>query len=225
VQVPATVVVNAAGLGSRMGLDRPKALLPIDDRPLIAWQLAMLRDVQDVRVVVGYQAAEVTDAVFAVRPDAMVVLNHDYSSTGTAASLTRGAAAAPTSRVVSLDCDLVVHPDDLATFVASPEPVLGVLPVQSNDPVLVRVEDGPDGLTAVGFDRKVQPGDREWSGLISFDPADVRLGSPHGHVFEMVRGMLPMRALPIRAREVDYPDEMEPMRAWIATLRTEGAFR
>ncbi|WP_449514103.1 NTP transferase domain-containing protein [Cellulomonas sp.] len=214
--------MNAAGLGSRLGLDRPKSLLDIDGRSLVAWQMSLLQDIEDVRVVVGYQAADVADAVFSVRPDAMVVLNHEYSSTGTAASLMRGATGV-SNLVVSLDCDLVVHPDDLARFVNAEGPELGVLPVQSNDPVLVRVDDGPDGLTARGFDRVRQPGDFEWSGLVTFDPADPRLGPTRGHVFQMVEGMLPMPARRIRAREVDYPDEIGPMTDWIRLLVTEGA--
>ncbi|CAN5130033.1 NTP transferase domain-containing protein [soil metagenome] len=223
-QIPATVVVNAAGLGSRLGLDRPKALLEVDGRSLIAWQMSLLRDVEDVRVVVGYQAAEVTDAVFAVRPDAMVVLNHEYSSTGTAASLMRGAAGVSTL-VVSVDCDLIVHPSDLADFVSSEGPALGVLPVQSEEPVLVRVTDGPDGLTARGFDRVRQPGDLEWSGLVSFDPTSSLLGPTRGHVFEMIEGTLPMPARLIRAREVDYPDEIGPMADWIRFLTSERVLR
>lgn len=221
--VPATVVVNAAGLGSRLGLDRPKALLEIDGRPLIAWQLAMLREVEEVRVVLGYQAAEVADVVFAERPDAMVVLNHDYASTGTAASLMRGASGVG-NRVLSLDCDLVVHPDDLAAFIHAEEAVLGVLEVQSNEPVFVRVSDGADGLYARDFDREYRAGDYEWSGLIAFDPMSPHIGSTRGHVFEMVAGLLPIRAQVIRAREVDYSDEIEPMTQWIRHLTTEGAF-
>ncbi len=218
--VPASVVVNAAGLGSRLGLDRPKALLEVEGRPLIAWQLAMLADVPDVRVVLGYQASEVADVVFAVRPDATVVLNHQYLSTGTASSLVRGARGVD-GRVVSLDCDLIVHPEDLTAFVHAEEPTLGVLPVQSNEPVLVRVARDDGGLVAHGFDRELRPGDREWSGLITFDPRDVRLGPDDGHVFELVRGLLPVRARPIRAREVDFPDEVPAMAGWIRYLTDE----
>lgn len=221
--VPATVVVNAAGLGSRLGLDRPKALLEIAGRPLIAWQLDLLRDVPDVRVVLGYQAAAVTDVVFGSRPDATVVLNHEYASTGTAASLMKGAALAP-GLVLSLDCDLVVHPADLAVFLEATGPMLGVLDVQSNEPVLVRVADEDGGLVARDFDREMRPGDFEWSGLITFDPTDSRLGSDRGHVFEMLRGLLPVPAHRIRAREVDYPDEIRAMEQWIDTLADEGAF-
>lgn len=216
--VPPAVVVNAAGLGTRLARNHPKALLAIDDRPLIEWQLRMLRDVDDVRVVVGYHASAVADVVFGLRPDAMVVLNHNYATTGTAASLMLGAAAYPADSIVSLDCDLVVHPDDLREFVAGGPTLLGVLEPQSVEPVRVRIE----GDQIVDFDRDARPGDHEWSGLIRFDPEDPRLGDSRGHVFEMARGLLPARARKIRAREVDYPEEVADVEEWVRMLRREG---
>lgn len=223
--VPAAVVVNAAGLGSRLGLDAPKALLAVGGRPLIAWQLDLLRDVEDVRVVLGYRAAEVADVVFAARPDVTVVLNHDFASTGTAASLLRGATVAHARAVVSVDCDLVVHPDDLRTFLAADADVLGVVEVQSDEPVFVRTSGDGEGLHAREFDREYRDGDYEWSGLVRFDPSVPHLGPSRGHVFEMIANLLPMPARQIRAREVDYLDEVDAMAAWIDQLAAEGAFR
>lgn len=221
--VPAAVVVNAAGFGSRLGKDAPKALLSVAGRPLVAWQLDLLRDVRDVRVVVGYRAAEVADVVFACRPSATVVLNHEFAVTGTAASLMRGARAHPTDAVVSLDCDLVVHPDDLRAFVNSPEPLVGAIDVQSTEPVYVRLAERGKPV-ATGFGREYRNGDYEWSGLVRFDPGDARLGNRCGHVFELIQDLLPLRAHMIRAREVDYPEEIEAMEAWIESLQEQGAF-
>lgn len=220
-QVPATVVVNAAGRGTRLGSDLPKALLEVEGRPLVAWQLALLADVPDVRVVLGHEAAAVADVVFAVRDDVTVVLNHEYATTGTAASLMRGAAGAP-GLVVSLDCDLVVHPGDLAAFVAEPVVQLGVTAVQSDEPVFVEVTGEPGALAARRFDRAPSAGAWEWSGLVAFDPADPRLGRRDRHVFELVEGLLPMPARVVRAREVDFPDEVAALAAWVRQLREEG---
>jgi CTP:molybdopterin cytidylyltransferase MocA len=221
VQIPAAVVVNAAGLGSRLGLNRPKALLEVEGRPLIAWQLEMLRDVEDVRVVLGYRAAEVAEVVFSVRPDAMVVLNHDFASTGTAASFLRGAARAD-NHVVSLDCDLLVHPDDLRAFIDAGGPALGVIRQQSVDPVLVEVRDVDGGAAALQFSRDPQPDWWEWSGLVVVRSDDERIQGARGHVFEMVAPLLPLPAIEIRAREVDFEEEVEEMAAWIRELREEG---
>ena len=55
-QTAQSVVISCAGIGSRLGLGTTKALLEIEGRSLIAWQLDFFRDVEDVRVVVGYQA-------------------------------------------------------------------------------------------------------------------------------------------------------------------------
>lgn len=219
--VPTTVVVNAAGLGSRLGLNLPKALLDIEGRPLVAWQLAMLEDVEDVRVVLGYRAAEVADAVFSVRPDATIVLNHDFSSTGTAASFLRGAAGAA-GQVVSLDCDLLVHPDDLRTFIEQPAPLLGVFRPQSVDPVLVQVVEQHGRSVAVDFTTAHQADPWEWSGLVSLRhvqevPADAR-----GHIFQMIAPLLPIPIQEIRAREVDYEEEVADMAQWVKQLVAEG---
>lgn len=221
--LPAAVVVNAAGLGSRLGLDRPKALLEVAGRPLIHWQLTMLADVEDVRVVAGYDAQEVVAAVFAERPDATIVFNHDYRSTGTASSLMRGARHLD-GPVLSLDCDLVVHPDDLRAFLDTPAPLLGVVPVQSEEPVSVAVAGRDGSLTALGFGAE-QPGTEtlEWSGLTSFDPGHPDLGPDDRHVFELIRPLLPMPAVRIRAVEVDYPSEIATMERWIERLREDGA--
>jgi choline kinase len=222
VSIPTTVVVNAAGLGSRMGLNRPKALVEIEGRPLIAWQLAMLDDVDDVRVVLGYRAAEVAEVVFARRPDATVVLNHEFASTGTAASFLRGAAGAA-GPVVSLDCDLVVHPDDLRAFLDGGAPMLGVFPRQSLEPVLVEVADRDGVPMAVDFTREASTSPAwEWSGLVVLDQPDAAPAGSRGHVFEMVAPMLPLPVREIRAREVDYEDEIEEMAEWITALQNEG---
>lgn len=220
--LPATVVVNAAGLGTRLGLNKPKALLELAGRPLIHWQLAMLDGVEDVRVVAGYHAAAVADAVFAVRPDATVVLNHEFLSTGTAASLMRGVAHTD-GTVLSLDCDLVVHPEDLRAFLATAAPLLGVVPMQSLEPVAADIAETAAGPVVQGFSRDLSAGRFEWSGLVSFDPSDPRLGPARGHVFELVSPLLPAPARSIRALEVDYADEIAAMERWIESLVEEGA--
>ena len=216
-----SILLLAGGRGQRMG-GQDKGLVEWQGRPLIAWQMELLRDVSDVRVVLGYCASDVSDVVFQVRPEAMVVLNHEFASTGTAASLMRGSLGAP-GQVVSLDCDLIVHPDDLRLFTHGSGPMLGTLPVQSEEPVFVRVERATDGsMLARDFDRSPVAGDHEWSGLVRFDPRSPHLGPSRGHVFELVRPLLPMAAVTVRAREVDFPDEIEALSQWIEHLMKEG---
>jgi choline kinase len=195
--------MSCAGLGRRLGVGTTKALVSVLGRPLIAWQLDLLREVRDLRIVVGYQAEDVMRTVLAIRRDVLFVFNRDYATTGTAQSLALGARAAG-DEIVSLDGDLLVHPDDWDRFVALPAPVLGTLPVNSDEPVYVRVE----GDTVRSFSR--ESGDLEWSGLVKFSRNAFASREPRDtapHVYQFLNPMLPMRAMPIRATEIDTPQD------------------
>ena len=61
-------IVAAAGSGLRLGADRPKALVPLAGRPLVAWAVATLLDGGVDHVVVAVPAAD-RDAFAAVLPD------------------------------------------------------------------------------------------------------------------------------------------------------------
>jgi 2-C-methyl-D-erythritol 4-phosphate cytidylyltransferase len=54
----AVALVVAAGRGERLGLDRPKALIPIAGRPMLEWSVEALREVPGVRSIVVALPAE-----------------------------------------------------------------------------------------------------------------------------------------------------------------------
>ena len=53
-------IVAAAGSGLRLGADRPKALVPLADRPLVCWAVDTLRDGGVVDVVVAVPGDELS---------------------------------------------------------------------------------------------------------------------------------------------------------------------
>ncbi|TFV61835.1 2-C-methyl-D-erythritol 4-phosphate cytidylyltransferase [Geodermatophilus sp. DF01-2] len=53
-------IVAAAGSGLRLGADRPKALVPLADRPLVCWAVDTLRDGGVADVVVAVPGDELT---------------------------------------------------------------------------------------------------------------------------------------------------------------------
>ncbi len=107
-----SVVISCAGIGSRLGLATTKALVEIDGLTVIARQLQALENVEDLRIVVGYQAGDVIAEVRRCRPDAIFVYNHDYFSTKTGASFYLGARHG-NDYAIELDGDLLVNPDDM----------------------------------------------------------------------------------------------------------------
>jgi choline kinase len=211
--------VNCAGEGRRLGLGSTKALVSVHGELLISWHLRMLRHVRDVVVVVGYQSEAVVDAVRKLRRDVIFAFNHDYATTGTAASLARGADGAP-GDVISLDGDLLVHPEDFQSFLDAPRPCLGVGPATTTHAVHARLGSDGEGSDVVGFGRDAHG--LEWTGLLRV-PGDL-IASAHagheanGHVFEMVAPHLPMEAVHVRSREIDTPEDYDRALEWLAPI-------
>jgi HAD superfamily phosphoserine phosphatase-like hydrolase len=190
-----SVVITAAGVGSRLGLAQTKSLIPIFGRSLIKHQLARLTDVEDVRVVVGYQAGALIQEVISVRRDVVFVFNHDYFHTKTAASLFLGARHA-NDMVLALDGDLLMHPDDFPECLGSTEEFLGVTEKTSDQSVFATLDNR--GRVA-SF--STEAGNYEWSG-----PALLkrhRLDSSPGHVYTQLESHLPLPARIVRARDID----------------------
>ena len=190
-----SVVLTCAGIGSRLGLAQTKALLCIGGRSLIAWQLELLAQVEDLRIVVGYQAADVVKEVLRFRNDAIFVYNHNYFATKTGASLFLGARHA-NSYVVQWDGDLLVHPEDVATLLAMPGEYLAYSAPTSEDPVFVST--GADGrVLSFGTGQ----GALEWTG-----PACIkkeRIQETAGHVYTMLQDHLPLPGVQVRAQDID----------------------
>lgn len=213
------MVINCAGEGRRLGLGKTKALVTVLGEPLIAWHLRMLADVDDIVVVVGYQANEVIDTVRATRSDVAFAFNRDYATTGTAASLTRGARGAA-GDVISLDGDLLIHPEDFSTFLADDTACLGVGPRSSSDAWLASIEEMDGELAATSFHRD---GDGlEWTGLVRV-PATLledaaRTGKARGHVYELLTPHLPLPVRQVRAREIDTSADYDHAVEWLMPI-------
>ncbi|OPA75648.1 hypothetical protein BVG16_20135 [Paenibacillus selenitireducens] len=208
--VSKTVVINCAGVGSRLGLGITKALIEIEGKPLIAWQLEMLEEVNDIRVVVGYQADQVIEQVLKIRKNVTFVFNHDFLTTGTAASLSLGARYAQ-GMVISLDGDLLVHPEDFHTFLRYPYESIGYCIPSTEDPVLVNVVQNGSEEFISHFSR--EHGNYEWSGLVQMDATKLSMTS--GHVYQLLEQYIPIKAIPVRCQEIDTPSDYDAAIVWV----------
>lgn len=209
-----------------MGRDMPKCLIPILGRPLIHWQLETIRDYPRVIVAVGYRSQEVIDTVATLRSGVEFVTNANFESTGTAASVSLAMARA-NGPIISLDGDLLVHPLDLRLLASGPAPSIGVCDIQSLAPVLTRiVANGNRDILATSFHHNEQFTDTssmlEWTGLVTLDPRIHKVAG-NGHVYQMISPLLPCRAVRVRCREIDFPEEVPLMEAWLQTLIDQGA--
>jgi len=205
-----SVIISCAGIGSRLGLATTKALININGKSLISWQLEALKDVEDIRIVVGFQAQDVIDEVAKYRKDAIFVYNHNYFETKTGASYYLGAKDG-NEFAMNLDGDLLVHPVDMQKLLNTDGEWIAYADKMSDDAIMVKTNSLGDVLA---FSR--ENGDYEWTGPCCIKKDKLRYSS--GHVFNQLEPYLPIKGIKIRACDIDtyedYQRALEFIKRW-----------
>lgn len=201
-----TVIISCAGMGKRLGIGCPKALVDIDGEPLIIKTLKLLKEVEDVRIVVGYQAEKVIEVVNNFRKDVTFVFNHKYMFNGTGASVSLGALNSK-EFIMTIDGDLLVRPDDMKLLLNSNDEFVGVTDAGTDNPVLTKIE----GDNVVKFSR--EDGEFEWTGVCQVKRD--RFISGEKHLYFMLEPLLPLKAMYIHTKEIDTPHDYELALEWV----------
>lgn len=190
-----SVVISCAGIGSRLGLGLTKALVQINGGSLISWQLKLFKDVEDLRLVIGFQGTEIIEEVRKYRDDVIFCYNHRYFETKTGASYFLGARHA-NPETLEWDGDLLVHPDDVKMLLETSGEFICYGDITSEDTVCVRVNENGEVLS---FSR--DGGDYEWTGPACMDKKHLTYSSQN--VFNMFEPYCPMRGIKVRAYDID----------------------
>lgn len=190
-----SVVISCAGIGSRLGLGLTKALVKINGRSLISWQLELFKNVEDVRVVVGFQANDIIEEVLKYRQDVIFIFNHRYFETKTGASFYLGARHA-NEYILEWDGDLLVHPDDVKKILAAEGEFICYADVSSEDAVFVKTDENGN---VCQFSR--EQGDYEWTGPACIKKENLFYCTQN--VYNMFEPYLPMKGMKVRAYDID----------------------
>lgn len=211
------VVINAAGMGSRLGRGIPKALVKVCGIPLIEWQLRFLcHGISNVRLVVGFEGDALAKVARAIRPDITIIHNPHWAETKTAASLSLGMQGI-TTRCISLDADLLVDPQDFELMIRANQNCIGLTRPNSEQPVYVDVTQN----LARSFSY-TQTSDFEWTGLVNFNPKQIQPAD--GNVYEMISPLLPLDFVLVHCAEIDTPsDYIAANTFWQRILDTQYA--
>lgn len=194
-----SVIISCAGLGSRLGLGQTKALLDINGKPLIYWQLKLLEKVEDIRIVIGYQAKDLVDEVLKYRKDVIFVYNHHYFETKTGASFYLGAQFAE-EYVIEWDGDLIVHPEDVKKILLTEDEFICYSDKTSDEAVFVKTNESGE---VISFSR--ENGDYEWTGPACIKRDKIKYST--GNVYNQLEPYLPLKGIHVRAYDIDTYDD------------------
>ncbi len=209
-QIPKTVIIGCAGVGSRLGLGQTKALITLYDKPLIIWQLEQLQNIEDLRIVVGFQANDVIETVLQYRKNVTFVFNHDYFHIKTTPSLFLASKYAE-DFVLTIDGDTIFHPEDFKDCLEENEPFIGVAEASSEEAVFTRIQD----KNVLSFSR--ESGEYEWIGPALL-PKKFLQTSENIHLYEAIEKYLPIKYKLIRSMDIDtmqdYYIAQEKIKLW-----------
>lgn len=198
-------VICAAGLGSRLGLDTPKCLVKLGKHRLIYYLLDILKDVENVRIVVGFKEEEVIEYVKNIREDVVFVRNPDYSSTTNSYSLHLGSHDLQ-EPFVTIDGDMIIDHKNFKIFVDAidvNEDLIAITESKTEDAVFVKI-DNNNLLTQ--FSR--EPISKfEWSGIAYF--ANFKVSKDGKYVYQEIEPHLPMKSVLIDCWEIDTPGDLD----------------
>ena len=194
-----TVVICCAGMGTRLGIGLPKALVSIDNKPLILHQLEMLKNFSDIRIVVGYQADKVIEVVNSFRKDITYVFNYDFENTGPAESLSRSLIGAK-EYILSIGGDIIMSQKDFDALIKENE-FIAYTDISSKEPCIINVKGG----NILSFNNSY--GNYEWQGILKVKKD--KLIKKRKYIYEMIESYLPMRGVYVKSREIDTQDDYE----------------
>jgi choline kinase len=200
------ILIAAAGIGSRLGMNMPKCLVEVHGRSLLERLLVdVLADERDVRVIVGFRADEVIAKARSVRNDLLFVRNPSFRDTSVRHSFWL-AARHVTGPCIIIDGDMLVEPDSWRAFRAEAqrhETLVGVAAASTTDAVFADVD--VLGQQVRRFTRRDRLG-HEWCGVAKLSPRLFERQTEY--VFECIEPILPAPVFELDTAEVDTQQDL-----------------
>ena len=157
--------------------------------------MKLFKEVEDLRIVIGFQGGEIINEVRKYRDDVIFCYNHRYFETKTGASYFLGARHG-NLEAIEWDGDLLVHPDDVKFLLETSGEYICYSDKTSEDTVFVQTNENGDVLRF-----SCESGDYEWTGPACMNKKHLMFCSQN--VFNMFETLCPMRGIKVRAYDID----------------------
>ncbi|MDA9896976.1 NTP transferase domain-containing protein [Pelagibacterales bacterium] len=197
-------VISAAGIGSRLELNKPKCLVDFGEKKLIDYILDLLRDVEDVRVVVGFMEEDVIKYIRNIRDDVLFVRNNNYINTTNAHSVFLGTKGLIEPYLI-IDGDLIINPSSFKSFIkkCKNQTLIGITKKKTEEAVSVKIKSNK----ITEFINNKSNMEYEWSGIAYLK--DIKINSNGGFVFKELEKHLPLQSFIIDCFEIDTPEDLK----------------
>ena len=218
-QAVKNVVIAVASMGTRLGAGKPKCLIEVNGKTLLEYQLALLKGVENVFLVVGFMEENVMNFVPKIRRDIIFVRNANFQHTKTLGSFHLAARIIDGSAIF-MDGDMIIEPQSFAEFmnatakIDGDDMLIAVSKRISDDPVYCDVDGRQAALTIREFScEKKTP--YEWANVV-YMPAS-RMENGTSHTFEQLRKFLPASARVIDRLEIDTIEDLRGAEKFLKT--------
>jgi choline kinase len=198
-------IISAAGMGTRLGLNIPKCLLKFNGISIIEHQLKLLKDIESVRVVVGFMEEDVIKTVKFFRNDVIFVRNPDYQKTSNTYSISLATKNLKEPYLL-LDGDLLINKrsfNNFVNFIDKKNSLVGITEASTDDAVYVKLNKKNE---VVSFSRK-NKSEYEWSGIACLNGISVNKKKPY--LYQTLEKHLPLQTKYIECSEIDTAEDLK----------------
>lgn len=214
-----TVIIAAAGVGSRLGAGIPKCLVEVNGHAIFEYQLRAFSWADEIRMVVGYHGDEVVKRVSILAPQVKFIHNREYSTTNLRQSYYLGAQGVE-GKVLFLDGDTIMGKTAAGTIykaLEDGEDFIAVVRSMSENPIYAGVEQG-----LVQWFSYERPSDYELANAAFMDAG--KLESLNTLFYVQLEQHLPTKAVPIESLEIDTPEDLRHAEQRISDCRDDYDF-
>jgi choline kinase len=214
-----TVIIAAAGSGSRLGFGLPKCLVKIGGHAIFEYQLKAFEWADDIRIVVGYQAETVVRKISAVAPNVKFIHNKMFSTTNLRQSYFLGAQGV-TEKAIFLDGDTIIGrtaSNTLFTACELQEDFIAVTRSKTADPIYTGILKGN-----VQWFSYTTPSEYELANAAFLAPE--KLEYENTLFYKQLEKYLPTKAVLVDTLEIDTPKDLAYAEHQVAACPSEYDF-
>lgn len=215
-------VIAAAGMGKRLGAGKPKCLVEVSGKKIVEYQLELLKEVENVFLVVGFCEEDVIAFTKKIRPDLIFVRNSNFQHTTTLQSFYL-ATKSIKGNCLLMDGDMIIDPKSFGKFMRACEdssPWIGVSDQISSDPIYASISTR-DGLFSVCDFSQTEPSAYEWANLAYLPSEYIQYN--YTHLYQHLKRYLPMKAINIDRMEIDTNEDLQNAERKISARKGETA--